>query len=567
MNECPFAKQQVVEFEDNLSYFDELAKLAHEAYLEHHKLSVKNPVSSDINIEINNGGGDCEAKLPLREPNEDLLKRVNVFDENRKVRYIPTRPPYLQAPPNGPFPPQYGNSFYPWFSNTIPYKPLTNPVPPTLPNGDGYDKVKAINYYLYYYAGYDGFDPNFSITYNQRNTLFQMNLVDRGPDNYNKKIYMNATRGCIMDRYAEKIDRYLNRAFLRMTTGAEPVLSCFSSEIMKLFFDVHIGTSDCPQYVYNYFEQFLKLISYQEKQYYDATEGDGAWDNALRFGWKYCDAVFQYLDEQAQILIQNEDESTFGYWWFVAGMAKEAISAECLHNILAFNNFTAMLMNAIKDKLSGVPYPPAPYGPGPIQYHFFQKFKEAITGVDRMNVSREFMRLTSPSASSTSTLVPAPNSHQDPTTQVRHLNQLIMITNEAYASGNSATYFAYNPNRYGSNNNASFDNNVCPVIVTNPADVNDPAKNFDKSPVDNETVIDRSAPTMNPVYNTAWYMPFGLGYRRCAGESFVHLVLHKILTKFGDLNYEFRQPASNYPIIGIAFITRVPDNLFVIKPT
>lgn len=61
-------------------------------------------------------------------------------------------------------------------------------------------------------------------------------------------------------------------------------------------------------------------------------------------------------------------------------------------------------------------------------------------------------------------------------------------------------------------------------------------------------------------------MPFGLGYRRCAGESVVHLILQKIFAKF-DLNYEFRQPASDYPIIGISFVTRVPNNVFVIKPT
>lgn len=334
------------------------------------------------------------------------------------------------------------------------------------------------------------------------NSSFQMNLVDRGPDNYYKKVYMNATRGCIMDRYSEKIDKYLNRAFARITAGSEPVLSSFSNEIMKLFFDIHIGTDDCPKYVYEYFEQFLKLISYQEKEYYDANEGKGAWDNALRFGWQYCDAVFKFLDEQCQILIEKEDESTLGYWWFIAGMAKEAISAECLHNILAFNNFTAMLLNLIRDKLAGIPYPPPPFGPGTIQYNFFQKFEQATTGIEKMNISREFLRLTSPSASSTSRLLPAPNSGEDPYSQIRHLNQLIMITNEAQNTGNPLAYFAYNPNRYGPDNNASFDHNVCPVIVTNPAEVDDPAKKFTTSPIDHETIIDLSAPTMNPVYNT-----------------------------------------------------------------
>lgn len=551
---------------------------------------------SKTSVQLGNIGnihlkGDCSKKCPenpncepdgLRPPNPELLQRVNDFDNNRKIRYIPDRPPFLVAPPNGPFPPQYEpGQQYPWLSPTIPAAPLqTLPSPASgLPNQDGYSKSIAINYYLPYYAGFDPFNWSES---DPRATLFQVNLRNRGPDNYRKKVYMEATRNCIMDRFAQRIDTFVNRAFARMTTYDAPVVSSFAEEVLRFFFEIHLGTAEYPEYVVDYFRQFVKLISYQDQSYFDANEGEGAWNALLTFGWRNSDRVFAFLDQRSRDLIAEGDESTLGFWWFKAGLAIEAVSTECLHNIFAFANFTAMLRNMILDKIGpqgggGIQYPPPPAGPGPQQFNFFQKFKDATTGAERMNVSREFMRLTSPSASTTSQLEPAGASPppEAVTAQSRHLNQLVMITTEQFLAEqqnpgnplNALAYFQYDTSRYAGWD-ASFDNSggQCPFQPANAGDLNDPAKKFETSPIDGETVIDKSEPNAFPLFTRPWYMPFGLGYRRCAGENFVHLVNFKLFQRFGELEYELRQPAINYPEIGIAFVTRVRDNLFVVQP-
>ncbi len=509
-------------------------------------------------------GSTNSCKPQLKPANWRLLRKVNAFDAARKTRYIPDRPAYLPAPPNGPFPEQWvEGETYPWLSNTIPFEPVEGNVPPTLPNADGYNKFIAIDYYLPFYAGIDPFtfsedDP--------KGTLFQVNLLNRGPNNYRKKVYMNATRNCIMDQYAARIDNFVNRAYAQMTTYGRPVVSSFKQEVLSFFLKVHLGDEEFPDYIYEYFNRFTNLISFQNREYYENINGKGSWDKELMYGWQTSVLVFDYFDKRAQQIVEKEDTTTLAYWWFEAGLDITAISTECLHNIFAFDNFIGILRTLILDKVGGVPYPPPPFGPGPIKYDFFAKFALAQTGFEKMNVSREMMRLTSPSVSSTSRLDPKVPTPEGEVAQTRHLNQLIMVTNEAQLSGNPLAYFKYDTNRYAGWD-ADFDNDACPVIVTNPGDLDDPAKKFTLSPIDNETIVDKSEPNMFPVFQRPTYMPFGLGYRRCAGENFVHLVNFKIFERFGNLEYEIRQPQEDYPLIGIGFVTRVRDNIFVKQPT
>ena len=140
-------------------------------------------------------------------------------------------------------------------------------------------------------------------------------------------------------------------------------------------------------------------------------------------------------------------------------------------------------------------------------------------------------------------------------------------------NANPLTYFQYNPNQYNLAFQTSFEYCLDPPVTTNPTPAFNPADFFQVSPVDNETVIPKSNRQMQPVFDKPIYTPFGLGYRRCAGEIFVYLVTLKIFEKFqvlfndpqlsGDTRFEFR--VGVYPPITPAPFTFVPDNIFV-KP-
>ena len=587
--------------------------------------------------------GEEEVLLCCRsKPDWKLLKKVNEYDQNTLVRYIPSRPPQFVAPPDGPFPGQFeANATYPWGNVTIPATIVTDPLDPApysgvpppsppfpafpadpsafppLPNADAYEKFQGINYYLYFYGGQDPF--NFSLS-SPWATLFQTDLRNRGPNNYRKKVYMNATRCDVLPYYNNIIDLFVNRVYNRITSLEEPVISAFADENIRFFLESHLGTEEFPQYVYDYFNQFIKLISYQEKDYYDKYEGEGSWNKALMYGYTTAPCVFEYLQQRVQKIVDDDNKNTLAYWWHEAGQDTKAVGAECLHNFFAFANFTAQFRNMILDKVTGLPIiiPPATTFSNPPalrKYDFFGKYQAAANSNEQLNVVREFYRITSPSASTTSSVT-----EKNPTTnqpiQSRHLHQLIMIQNDGlaflgapgqdpldptdptiYPVGFKLKYYRYNPSRY-----ADWDTNLsCPCVPD--TDCSDPETQFkpenlfklidevDTSIIpakyhDGETLIDLSNPKAFPMSektslyplgipgNTGpkttvqapTYMPFGLGYRRCAGEQFAVLVTKKIMARFADLTYEIRTPSTDYPVLGIAFVTRVPDNIFVVPP-
>jgi len=110
-----------------------------------------------------------------------------------------------------------------------------------------------------------------------------------------------------------------------------------------------------------------------------------------------------------------------------------------------------------------------------------------------------------------------------------------------------------------------------------PVDNVDPTRYFKFSSVDNDpqyndgTVVDKGNDKIQPVFDTATYLSFGMGYRRCPGEAFNYMFAEKMLQKFADLDFKFREVAepcdpnhidmSRY--VAIAPRTAVFDNLFV----
>lgn len=494
----------------------------------------------------------------VRPANYGLLNAISAFDQSVLTRYIPDRPAGLDPNIFGPqFEP---GQTYPWYSNTIPSEIVPLPLPPgpipgstSIPNQDEYDKFQSVPYSIGFYQGMDmrntaPTDPKLSI--------FLTNLRDRGPDNYKKKVYMTALNAGNMIKYKEKIDNFINRFFNDITNYVNPVLSTFQDLLITDFFlPMHVGYDIYPDEVIQYFKLFVNRITRGDP---DEPERNAE----FMFGYQHVDCVKEYFRKRNNIIIESNDDTTFLYWWNIAGMNSENLVMEAIHNIIAFNQFTNCIYLLILDKLTGTP---VPFPPGAIIYNFIQEFINAIGNPDeQLNVVREFYRLTTPNGASFSRIVQATPNVPPVTIQGRHLHKPIMVVNQAIASGgNPLAYFTYDTAKYAAFN-TNFDTTTCPIFPPGPANNYNPEDHFTDSPVDNETVLDLCNTQMFPVYPLPIYAPFGLGYRRCAGETLAYLVTVKLIDKIKYLNFEFRTPATDYKQIGVAPFTLVRDNIFVI---
>jgi hypothetical protein len=452
----------------------------------------------------------------------NLLNVLTQFDKNTKCMWIPFRPPTLPAPL---FPPQYpdATSQYPWHANTIPHR--ENQGVPGTPNTYGYGKFKSVPYTVGFYMGLDmrtisPSDPNLSV--------FLTDLENRGPNNYRKKVYMNAITSDRFKHYDEKIQKFVNTAYSNVTTYNLPVLSSFKKELINFFLAIHIGYDVYPDYVVKYFETFG----------YGDPDRPGR-DAAMLFGYENVDKVRAYFFERLQKILDAGDESTFLYWWAQAGMDYEANVMEAIHNTVAFPQFNNFLYLVIKAKLLGLGTIPGQL----VRYDFLAKFKEAPTESAKIDVVREAYRLTVPNNTSFSRV-------KGTTEEVdaRQLNQLIMLTNDP-------TYPVYSTDKYV-DFSTDFSSGVCPMKRK-------PEDNVVVSPVDNETLLDACNPKLTPVFSTPKFCPFNLGYRACPAVAFNTYLSYAIMERFQDLDFYFAPVIPGTPVVTLAPFSAVPDNIRV----
>lgn len=510
------------------------------------------------------------------------LNVITQRDIDNKVAYISNRPPFLTLIPPTPFPPPGANpvlpgqypqpdSVYPWTEAIIPWKkdqPFPSgpdviitppgPVPPVPPYIDGYDnqydKFRSVPDRVIFYLGYD------ALTVNPRQedwTLFLRNFADRGyarqnPDqaewevaNFAKRQYVAALSVDKLQFYQEKIEAFVKTAYTEVLVNRKPLVSSFRQNVTLFFLRIHIGERDFPDYVIEYFNRFIDYLGIGNPNIPESRE-------LLLYGNQTAPKIYEYFDDALVDVVANEDKTTIAYWWNLAGMSSKALLFESIHNNLATSQFTNVLYSVIYTALN----PTNPLNPALPPYpNFFEKYREAVDGNSKLNVVRELFRLLVPNTNSFSRVNP-----EDSSSQLSfHLHQQIMIQNSPGASQPQqlGSYFTYNPNQY----NAHFSTNLdgldgLPVSM-------DFINDLPTSPLDQETVVDKSRPII-PIFPKPTYAPFGLGYRRCAGEIFVYLVVEKLLEYFSQATYEVKEGV--YPIVYIASFKGVSDSIFAVQP-
>lgn len=514
-----------------------------------------------------------------------INRNINEITGAMKVAYISNRPPTVSLLPPIPtpapgvaptLPDQYpeSNSVWPWTEAIIPWMknqpfpgpPATITPPDAVPAGppyvngyaDAYAKFRSIPDTVLLYLGYDATKASPT---QEDWTLFLRNFEDRGYGgtggqatweivNYAKKQYMNALSVDKLQFYQDKIESFANTSYSEIVQNKLPFASTFQRNVILFFLSMHIGQLDYPEFVVEYFSDFMTFIGI-------ANSNDPRQNPIVMKGYNNAGRVFEYIDEKAQIAIANEDKSTLVYWWNQAGLGTKALLFESVHNINAFSQFSNVLYSVVLATIN----PTNPLNPALPPYpNFLQLYASAATDNDRLNVVRELYRIISPNSNSFSNFNP-----ETPTSkniEARHIHQQIMIQNMPGAPNTALqtfAYFTYNPAQY----NANFASNLAGIDGLTPS--NDFLTNLPVSPIDTETVVDASRPII-PIFNRPTYAPFGLGYRRCAGEIFVYLVTEVLLDTFSKATLGFESRAGNFPTIYVGPFKGVPDNIFAKQP-
>jgi hypothetical protein len=513
-----------------------------------------------------------------------ILSETTASDAQTKVEYIVNRPTTLSIIPvipmpspgdNPLLPEQYPNglSQYPWTEALIPWKknqpfpsgagvtilppiPVPNPLQPSPPYINGYneryDKFKSVPDSILYYLGYD---PK-EVTPTQNDwTLFLRNFADRGyarrdasqkdweTTNFAKRQYMDAFSVDKLQFYLEKINSFVMTSYTEVVANRLPLVSSFQRNVVLFFLNMHIGTYEYPEFVIKYFSDFIKFI------------GIGDPNNAernviLMDGYYQAPKVFEYIKARATEAL-DDDRSSIVYWWNLAGLSIEALLFEAVHNIVAFSQFTNVLYSIIFTGIN----PTNPINPALPPYpNFLELYGAAATSEDKLNVVREAFRILMPNSNSFSKVNPEDGIN----IQSRHIHQQIAISNMPGPdlASKTAAYFTYNPGLY-----AGFPANFDGLDLLTPN--TDFETNLPTSPLDEETVINLPRDFI-PIFPRPIYTPFGLGYRRCAGEIFVYLVIEMLMEQFRQAKYEIKP--GTYPTIYVAAFKGVADNIFAFQP-
>lgn len=491
-------------------------------------LSAGTQLAVEINDPVTNADMRLYSEGLLTKTDDyDHLVESTTYDLTRNTAWQPARPSSAPSTPSLQFPPQYTTSstVYPWLSPVIPAEPITGALPFGIPNDWGYHKFQSVPFSIGDFMGLnmediDPADPQLSLFLTDRNY--------RGKDERRKAVYMTALRACVMPEYRPKARAFLNRVYSDVTTYNKPLMSSFKVALIDYLLDLHVGVADHPVEAKDFFDEFITFLGV-------GSPIAAGRDERVLLGRSYMPAVRAYFASRNSIIIKEKDSSSIIYYWHLAGLSPEGLVMETVHNAIAFSQFLHTLYKLVVDKMVGTTQPVA----GVIQYNFFAKHQACGTDkVCRLNVAREAMRLLVVNSVSFSD-VEDPDSTDS--IKARLLHQSIMVGAWANLTGNAAAYFGYNAGIYSSiiDYNTSIDDTVCSTADSSPLAALEPDQLFTRAALsrDNQTFFDADNVKLLPTFLLPIYAPFGLGYRRCAGEILVMDIVDLILEIFADITW------------------------------
>jgi hypothetical protein len=597
-------------------------------------------LTSLAGVSVGNGQGQCNGRHCLQDSldsinsdvaqvgeilNEWLIYPQSVCHNNQGVfnvsQYFPALLPTFTAigyfdnigePTNYSDPTRTNITYFPGVPVAPPFGSGAGVILPTFPgnkiNHTRFGKFQSVPYTIFFFM-------NLSLSTisptDNRLTVFLRNLEDRGSNNLEHRRYKAAlTKSKVVGRYTNKIDKFMTNIYDSWVINKANLLSTFKSRLIDFFLDFHLGVANHPQFVKDFFSDFLFFIS--------AT--DSAQVSAIRAmsGHMNTQCVREYFFDRIALIQQTGQTDTITWNWINAGMPVEATVMEAIHNIVAFSQFNHVVQLLVSQAMNpastpgtggytflklfslagaGVPLSFAPqFAPGYVNTTLYNGTPEQL----QINVVREFMRITLPNnlwfSTDRSAVCPTCSVH----TQTRHVPQMIQIRAEYEKAGlqfspsypwspiggpgftaASQLFAVYDPSRYtafmakfsdavysGTSTNPPFDASDLPAALTNSINA------FHVSPVDNETQIPLGDDSMFPVFTQPIYSAFGLGARRCPGEEFNQFLIFKLFKVMQDLKFyddcvlnpsrcDPLSPNFIYPTVPLAPFFGLPDSLFV----
>ena len=194
---------------------------------------------------------------------------------------------------------------------------------------------------------------------------------------------------------------------------------------------------------------------------------------------------------------ENEGSNTFTYRWLKGyssdngniSLTIEQVITAGLHNIVAFSQFIIILYLILDSENTNSKY--------------LTKYKNSSSDNEKYIIIKELFRREVPTKFVFSLL----NKKDHPSQQVIHFLDRIMEKNDKnYKEFKGEEFYK---------KHISYNNIISSNIV--------------ESEVDNETLVEKESINNIPIPKKPLYCPFGLGYRRCAGENFVYFFLKELL--------------------------------------
>lgn len=446
----------------------------------------------------------------------------------------------------------------------------------------------------------------FTVDQNSRRLSVTQRNVGIAPQNIELRKVMSAlTKNKIVCRYQDKVLAFVTAVYDSWVIHREPVLSSFQSHLIDYFIDIHLGDANPPDFVKQYFNDYLYFIA-------TIDSNDDATIRTIR-AHITNPCVRAYVESRIEIVIAQKLTDTITYHWIKSGMGIESAVTEMIYGIVSFGP----LLNSVNSVVSQQINPALNLGT--CGFSFLRLFTLASQGTAQLfnatcgqlttptytgtpeqleiNVVREFLRITIPNPLSASTDTANNCAGCATHTQARHSFQLIEIRAEydrlyptqaqkdaapwspAFNSigwnASQTAFGGYNPTKYAGVFNASYSDAVCDNNCSACLGINDTTQgtlnsinSFTVSTVDGETALPSGESSLIPVFETPRYAVFGLGAERNPYELLTQYTLLKLFDAIKALQFTNQCATTpnncNFALIPLAPLRAARDSLFVL---